>query len=167
VMGAGGIGRLVVAAAAARGAVVHVVDVDPARLDEALELGATTGRLAGDVVRPAAGGAPDVVIEASGAAPALRSALDLVRPGGRVVMLGLPGAPVELAVRQAVIAEVDLRSSSAHVCDTDIPTALDVLAARRIDHLVVERVVPLDQVVEEAFEPMAAGTLTGKAVISI
>jgi (R,R)-butanediol dehydrogenase / meso-butanediol dehydrogenase / diacetyl reductase len=171
IVGAGGIGSLLTAAAAALDLPAHVLDLDEQRLDAARELGAAA------VSRPDADGlaaaralgrtgAP-LVIEASGSAGGLRSALAVAGTGGRVVMLGLPGGDVALAVRQAVIAEVDLVSSSAHVCRSDLPAAVDVLNRRPVAGLIVDRTVSLDEIVPRGLAPLAAGKLTGKAVIAI
>ncbi|MFE2041450.1 zinc-binding dehydrogenase [Streptomyces sp. NPDC059477] len=171
IFGAGGIGSLLIAAAVVRGVPVHVLDVDPARLETALALGAGTARVPDEaglaaVRRLGRTGAP-VTVEASGAPAALRGALRITGAGGRVVLLGLPGGAAEVDVRTAVISEIDLVASSAHVCATDLPEAVAALAARPVDQLIVDRVVDLADVVAGGLEPLAAGALRGKAVVSV
>jgi (R,R)-butanediol dehydrogenase/meso-butanediol dehydrogenase/diacetyl reductase len=170
IVGAGGIGSLLIAAAAARDIPAHVLDLDEQRLQAARELGAiTTSRPDDDGLAAARAlgrtGAP-LVIEASGSAGGLRTALAIAGTGGRVVMLGLPGGDVALAIRQAVIAEVDLVSSSAHVCRSDLPAAVGALHRRPVAKLIVSRTVPLDEIVPQGLAPLAAGNLTGKAIIA-
>lgn len=84
VTGAGPVGLLVAQVAAAWGAEAMVVDVNPARLTVA-------GSFSG--VRPVGAQASvdgvDVLIECSGAAPALAAAVDCVRPAGTVVIVGM------------------------------------------------------------------------------
>jgi (R,R)-butanediol dehydrogenase/meso-butanediol dehydrogenase/diacetyl reductase len=171
IVGAGGIGSLLIAAATARGIPAHVLDLDEQRLDAARCLGALTAARPDDKGLAAARalgrtGAP-LVIEASGTDGGLRTALAIAGTGGRVVMLGLPRGDVSLAVRPAVIAEVDLVSSSAHVCRTDLPAAVTALARHPIAGQITSDTVPLDEIVPRGLAPLAAGTLTGKAVIAI
>jgi (R,R)-butanediol dehydrogenase/meso-butanediol dehydrogenase/diacetyl reductase len=170
VVGAGGIGSLLIAAATARDIPVHVLDPDEQRLPVARELGAVTASPPDDGLAAARAlgrdGAP-LVIEASGSAGGLRTALAIAGTGGRVVMLGLPGGDVALAVRRAVIAEIDLISSSAHVCRSDLPAAVDALHRRPVAQLIVGRTVALDEIAARGLAPLAAGNLAGKAVIAI
>jgi (R,R)-butanediol dehydrogenase/meso-butanediol dehydrogenase/diacetyl reductase len=53
----------------------------------------------------------------------------------------------------------------AHVCDTDIPAALELLTARPLSSLLVDRVVTLADVVDGGFEPLAAGAARGKILV--
>lgn len=171
IFGAGGIGSLLVAAAASRGVRAHVLDLDEERLATALGLGAVTARMADDkglaAVRELGRTGAPVVIEASGSAAGLRDALGVAGTGGRVVMLGLPKAAAEVDVRTAVISEIDLVSSSAHVCATDIPEAVAALARQPISGRIVDRIVALDEIVPLGLQPLAAGRLRGKAVVAV
>jgi threonine dehydrogenase-like Zn-dependent dehydrogenase len=171
VFGAGGIGTLLIAAAAFRGTPVHVLDVDPGRLETAVALGAASARIADpaglDAVRGLGRTGAPVVVEASGSAAGLRDALRVTGTGGRVVMLGLPKATAEVDVRAAVVAEIDLVSTSAHVCATDIPEAVAALTARPVSGLIVDRVVLLEEIVPQGLAPLAAGALRGKAVVRV
>jgi threonine 3-dehydrogenase len=45
----------------------------------------------------------DVVLEMSGAPPAIQQAMRLARPGGRVSLMGIPSRPVELRVSEDII----------------------------------------------------------------
>ena len=73
----------------------------------------------------------DVVIEASGAAPAPAAATVGVRRGGRVLLVGLHAAPREIDLTRMIVREVDVFTSVAHICDSDIPAALELLAHER------------------------------------
>lgn len=98
VIGCGPIGLLVVALARLAGAAsIVATDPDPRRLDAARELGAGTviqargGPTDGDAVMGATGGrGVDVVFEAAGEAAAVECAVTAARPGGRIVLLGIP-----------------------------------------------------------------------------
>jgi (R,R)-butanediol dehydrogenase/meso-butanediol dehydrogenase/diacetyl reductase len=171
VIGAGGIGAQLVAAAAGLGARVIAVDVDRARLRTAAALGAeelvdASAGAAGESVLEITGGegAP-VVIEASGAPAGLESALASVRRGGTVVLVGMPSVPPSIDVVDAILREVDLVTSVAHVCDTDLPQALGLLARGRIADEVIDDVIPLGSLVNGGLRPVAEGSAGGKIVI--
>jgi L-iditol 2-dehydrogenase len=83
--------------------VVHVVDEDPV---------AATHRLAG--------GALDLVIETAGAVEAVHLATQLVRPGGRVVLLGLAGEgkTLELPADRIMLSDMDVIGSCSYPTST-------------------------------------------------
>ena len=95
VLGAGPVGLAVAEVARERGAQVLVTDLNAARLQIAADLGLATLPAGPDLearVRAMTGGdGMPVVMEATGAVPAIEQAAQLVAPGGRVVILGLVG----------------------------------------------------------------------------
>jgi len=112
VTGCGPIGALVVAAAKMHGA-LEVVATDV--VDEALKRASAVGadvtiNVASDGAKLAAyakgKGTFDVVVEASANEAALRSALDVIRPRGRLVQLGL-GGNVTVPQTQLVAKEIE------------------------------------------------------------
>lgn len=119
VAGAGPIGLLTMAAAVAAGATdVIVTDVVPAKLEAASDRGAdltvdvSETDLETAVAEYTDGVGADVVVEASGAAPSIRSTVDAVRRGGTVVLVGLADeATVPLDVLEIVDNELDVRGS--------------------------------------------------------
>jgi len=173
VIGVGGIGAFIVAAAAAAGASPLVaLDVDEARLGTAERLGATfavdaRGRTIDEAIHAALGpeGA-DVVIEASGVPAAPAAALAAAKRGGRVLIVGLQSAPRALDLLSMAVREVELSTTLAHVCDIDLPEALALLADSDLASIVTDRVIGLDDLVEEGIRPLAAGTATGKIVVA-
>lgn len=172
VNGAGAIGSFIVAGAVASGAgAIVAVDVDRARLDVVAELGAshTVDATEGDpyeVVREITGGAlADVSIEASGIPDGMARVQRLTRRGGTILLVGLPKKPVTLDAVDLILREIDVATTVAHVCDQNLPAALDLLAGRDLAGLLVERVVTLDRAVEEALVPMAAGEARGKLLV--
>ncbi len=97
VLGAGPIGLLVIRLAALSGAVrVFATDVRADRVEAAVAFGAQEAiRVAdadpGSWVRGrTAGRGVDVAIECAGAPAAVAQAIDVVRPGGSVVLVGIP-----------------------------------------------------------------------------
>ncbi|MWG35759.1 NAD(P)-dependent alcohol dehydrogenase [Halomarina oriensis] len=139
VAGAGPIGLLVLAAARAAGATdVLVTDVVDEKLAFADERGADrTVNVAEADLEPVVtectdGEGVDVVIEASGAEPSIRSTLDVVRRGGVVVLVGLASeATVPFDVLDVVDNELDVRGSFRY--ENTYPAAIDLLADGAVD----------------------------------
>lgn len=174
VIGAGGIGAFVVAAAAALGArPVIAVDVSEPRLQAAAELGATVlvnaaSDDAAEAVLAATGGqGAHVVIEASGAASSPGAALRAVRRGGDVVIVGLQAGPVPADLFSVSTREVDVHGTLAHVCGDDLGEAVAVLAGRPIAPVVLGGVIALDDLVSAGLRPLAERTATGKIVVDV
>ena len=156
VIGAGGIGSFIVAGASRRAAAGRVVaiDLDDDRLATASALGA------GEVV------GFDVVIEASGAPHAPSAAIVGVRRGGRVLLVGLHAAPRSIDLTQMIVREVDVFTTVAHVCDSDIPAALDLLAESNVAAVTAGPTIPLEALVEEGLRPLAERRAGGKILVN-
>jgi len=138
VLGAGPIGTLTALAALAGGcAKVIITDVQDEKLRIAAGLGAIepvnvrTQRLA-EVVRQATDGwGADVVFDAVGLPQSCAQAIEVVCPGGCIVFIGMPGAPVPFDVVAAQVKEVRCETifRYAHV----FPRALALLGSGRLD----------------------------------
>jgi threonine dehydrogenase-like Zn-dependent dehydrogenase len=174
VIGAGGIGAFIVAAASALGAEPLIaVDVADGRLSTAARLGATrtvNAERADAVaqVRAATGqqGA-HVVIEASGAPASPAAALAMARRGGTVVAVGLQQAPAGLDLFSLSTREVDLRGTLAHVCGEDLAEAVSVLAGTALAASVLGAVIPLAGLVDGGLRPLAERKARGKIVVDV
>jgi (R,R)-butanediol dehydrogenase / meso-butanediol dehydrogenase / diacetyl reductase len=174
VVGVGGIGSFLTAAASTLGPMPLIaIDLDPGRLEHAMRVGADVLLQPGQddvtaAVRRVTGGeGADVVIEASGSPGGLEVALGAVRRGGRLHLVGLPARPSTIDLHESIVHEVDFSSSNGHVCTTDIPEALDLLAAADLGAQVTDRVIELDQLVTGGLEPMSRGEVHGKVVVAI
>jgi (R,R)-butanediol dehydrogenase/meso-butanediol dehydrogenase/diacetyl reductase len=173
VIGAGGIGALVIFAAAARGARVIAIDVDEQRLETARVLGAQlaldarAADLAELVLEATAREGAGVVIEASGAQHAPAAATRAVRRGGRVLLVGLQAAPRELDLLALTLREVSLETTVAHVCAVDVPAALELLATGTLADDVLGEVIALEELVEAGIRPLADGVARGKTVVAL
>jgi (R,R)-butanediol dehydrogenase / meso-butanediol dehydrogenase / diacetyl reductase len=167
VIGAGGIGSMIVHAAAARGAAeVVAVDIDRVRLALAGKLGATSLLDASsDDVRELAGAW--TVIEATGSKSGLETAISIVRPGGRILLVGLQHEPPDIDLATLTISEVELLTSQAHVCSTDLPEAVLLLAARSISEHAVDRVIELEELVPEGIDAMLSHEVHGKVAVRV
>ena len=113
VTGAGTIGMVTVMAALAAGCSrVIVSDVQAPKLEIAAQFGAVTPvdvrseDLAAVVNRETDGWGVDLVFEASGNETAASEVFNHVCPGGRVVFIGMPGAPIAYDVLAAQVKEV-------------------------------------------------------------
>ena len=176
VIGVGGIGAFIVAAAAALGAAPLIaVDVAAGRLETAAALGATHTVLAGPghggpvpaILAAAGAEGAHVVIEASGAPDSPAIALESVRRGGDVVIVGLQHHPFGIDLFSVATREVDLHGTLAHVCGEDLSAALAVLAETRLAATVLGDVIPLDELVEGGLRPLAERKAHGKIVVDV
>jgi threonine dehydrogenase-like Zn-dependent dehydrogenase len=117
VVGAGTLGLLALQVLRGRGARVLVVSRSSRRFALARELGAaatlalTDGALEAPARAFSGREGVDVVVETAGTADAVTHALSLVRPGGRVVLTGLPHEPTPVAFFSVVRREVTLTGS--------------------------------------------------------
>ncbi len=123
VFGCGPLGLLLVQLLAVAGASVVADDPLPHRLAAAEKLGAT----------PLDGHAVDVAFEVAGEDGALATALDALRPGGRVVVVGIPDGD-----RTAFTASVARRKElTIALCRRmqpgDLPRAIRLADARKVD----------------------------------
>ena len=171
-MGVGGIGAFMLAAARAQGlGPIIVIDIDEDRLAKAAGLGAAhlvNARREDplDRIRALTDGAGVLVfLEASGAPHGPALALDATRQGGQVLLVGVQGAPRSLDLRRMVLSEVNVATTVAHVCDVDLPEALNILATTELVSTALDRVIPLDGLVQDGLLAMSEGRAKGKIVI--
>ncbi|MDE2364666.1 MAG: L-idonate 5-dehydrogenase [Hyphomicrobiales bacterium] len=155
VTGCGPIGALMVLVARTGGAAeIVVTDIADAPLATARKLGATHAiNSANDASAldpyKAGKGVFDLLFEASGNQAALRGALDLMRPGGIIVQLGL-GGEMTLPVNSIVTKELQLRGTFRF--DPEFELGLRLMGEGVIDvNPVISASLPFDRAVE-AFE---------------
>jgi L-iditol 2-dehydrogenase len=149
VIGIGTLGSLAVTLARlhAPGALI-AYGVRPEELEFALALGADGGVHVLDedpvaATHKLAGGALDVVIETAGAVEAVQLATQLVRPGGRVVLLGIAGEgkTLELPADRIMLSDMDVIGSCSY------PTS----SWTRMVRLLERGAVDLDPIVTHRF----------------
>jgi L-idonate 5-dehydrogenase len=155
VTGSGPIGALVVIAARRAGAAeIVVTDVADGALGFARMVGADkTINIAQnpEALAPYAidKGTFDVMFEASGNEAALRGGLDVVRPGGVIVQLGL-GGEMKLPINALVAREIELRGTFRF--HLEFALAVHLIGAGLVNvKPLISATLPLDQAVE-AFE---------------
>ena len=128
IVGAGTLGLLALQVLRARGARVMVTSRSRRRFDLASQLGADAthatleGPLADAARRFAGREGVDLVVETAGTAEAVTHALELVRPGGRVVLTGLPHEPTSVSFFSVVRREITLTGSMIY--QDEFPEAL-------------------------------------------
>jgi threonine dehydrogenase-like Zn-dependent dehydrogenase len=167
IFGAGPVGLFTALAARRLGPEkVLVIDTDPQRVEfarevygfealdtsemapEAVVAGATDGRMA------------TVAIDAVGVVPAVKSAMKVVRDGGRIAVVGVYGAErYEIPMGVAWIRGIDLRFSGMANVQATWDEALSAIAAKELDPTrAITHRLSLDEVVEgyELFESRAA-----------
>jgi threonine dehydrogenase-like Zn-dependent dehydrogenase len=169
-IGLGAIGAFICAALRGHDGDVIAMDVDPARLALARELGATSTHLLSmdetpHSIRAAFPQGIDVVFETAGVTGAAERAYALAVEGGTVVLVGLNKTPQPLVLSAIVLREVNTVTTVAHVCADDMPDALELLTKRPLAHLLVDTTVPLSDVVDGAFGRLATGQATGKIIV--
>jgi 2-desacetyl-2-hydroxyethyl bacteriochlorophyllide A dehydrogenase len=136
VVGAGTLGLLALQVLRAAGARVLVVSRSTRRFALARELGAgeTHAVAAGpldDTARRFSGReGVDLVVETAGTAEAVNHAVALVRPGGRIVLTGLPHEPTTLSFFPVVRHEITIVGSMIY--QDEFPQALGLLETGRV-----------------------------------
>lgn len=157
VLGAGPIGQLVGLAARAAGAsAVVVLEPNAARRERAGALGFSA------VLDPSSlderariddfPEGVDVAMECSGAPAALRTCLEAVRPGGRIVQTALPHADVEIDVRKLTAKDLTITGRNAYPI-TFWPRVIRLVASGALPvERVVTKTVDLDDIVNDGFE---------------
>lgn len=186
VLGLGPIGLATVQALKVEGiGRVIGIDVSPARLALAEQLGADvvvdasrestlerlqelTGKGPRGYGGGPAGANADLVCECAGLPGTLQDALQIVRRGGRLVVVALFERLAEIDVNQLVIKELEVRGSFGYGAGgfTGFRDALELLAAGRVDtHPWVTHRFPL-AAVAEAFRAQADRTHAVKVMLA-
>lgn len=173
VTGCGPIGLMAIPVCKMAGAgVVIASDVTESRLALARKMGADLvldardGGVAERVRERTGGSGADAVLEMSGHPSGIRDALQAVRGGGWVGLLGLPGAPVELdLVNLVIFKEVRLQGIFGRLMwQTWEQMSAMLLQGLDIRPIITHR-LPLERF-EEAFERLESGG-AGKVILTI
>lgn len=132
VVGAGMIGLLTLQAAKAAGATrIIAVDLNETRLAVAKQLGATETLRADQYDVPAAvrdltaGRGADVAFEVVGATPTVKTAIEAVRKGGNVTLVGNISPTIDLPLQSVVTREITLRGTCG--CNGEYPQCIDLM----------------------------------------
>lgn len=137
VLGAGMIGLLCLQALRAAGcSTVFISDIDPSRLALAKEVGATeplnaTGdELVAEIFKRTQGAGVDLALEAVGIDATVRAAVNSVRKGGAVTLVGNITPEVTLPLQTAVTRQIRIQGSCASA--GEYPQAIQLLTSGAI-----------------------------------
>jgi S-(hydroxymethyl)glutathione dehydrogenase/alcohol dehydrogenase len=173
VIGAGGVGSNMIQVARALGASqVIAVDIAEDKLAAARRLGATdvVNGLAGDpveAVRELSGGGVDLALEALGRSETVLNAFNMVRDGGRVVVVGIAAgttqAPIEIT--RLVRRSVTLKGSYGARMRSDLPVLIRMLETGQIgvSNLITRR-FRLDEA-DAGYQALSRGEITSRAIV--
>jgi len=150
VVGAGTIGLLVMQALRSAGCSrVFISDVDPTRLKLAEELGATATLSAGPELTPRLlqltnGRGVGIAVEAVGINATINAAIDSVRKGGSVVLVGNVTPEITLPLQKVVTRQLRLQGSCASA--GEYPRSIDLMSsgAIRVKPLITA-IAPLEE----------------------
>ncbi len=151
IVGAGMIGLLTLQAVQRAGASQTVVfDVDESRLAMARELGASCTYLSGSteagckILEMTEGRGADIALECVGITPAVGLALESVRKGGTLTLVGNIAPVIELGLQSVVTRQIRLQGSCASA--GEYPEAIAAMSSGeiRVDGL-LSAVAPLEE----------------------
>jgi len=176
VMGCGGVGLNVIQGARIAGAgKIVAIDMFDSKLEMAKDFGAThtvnpnSGDAGGQVTTLNDGRGPDVAFEVIGLKATMQQAIDMIRPGGEAVLVGVPRMDVMLELNAAftflyldkTVKGCWYGSSDVH---KDVPKLLDFWknGQLKLEEL-ISREIKVEQV-NEAFEAMGSGEVARSVI---
>ncbi len=150
VIGAGTIGLLCLQALRVAGCSrILLADIDPSRLGLAKEFGATTVlkpelEFAKQVSHQTGGEGVDLVVEAVGRNETVGTAIDAVRKGGTVILVGNIAPEVTLPLQKVVTRQIRLQGSCASA--GEYPRAIELMASGAINvKPLITAIAPLEE----------------------
>ncbi|HVX33696.1 MAG TPA: alcohol dehydrogenase catalytic domain-containing protein [Solirubrobacterales bacterium] len=131
-----------------------VCELSPGRLARAAAHGFETHAPEPDrkdfarAVRGLTGGGAGVVVDCTGAAPALEAALEMSERGGRIVIAGIPKKPVAVDAGRMVLYERELIATLGYA--NDLPRVAAMIASGALDpSVMITNRIALGEVAEE------------------
>lgn len=167
ISGIGGLGHLAVQYATAMGLKVAAVDVDDAKLELALRLGASVAVNArrddpAAFLKKHIGGAHGALVTAA-SPKAFEQAMGMVRRGGTISLNGLPAGSFPLPIFDTVLNGITVRGSIVG-SRLDLQEALDFARDGRVRSTVrAERLENINRV----FQDMRDGAIEGRVVLDL
>ena len=173
IFGAGPIGLLTVIAAKAAGASkIFVFDLSEERLNKAKAIGATHTINSGesnpsDVINKHTDNGVDVAFEVAGVAPTLKSAIDVTKARGTVVIVSIFGHPIEWNPMQLTNTGVKLTSTIAYT-PTTFQQTIDLIKEGNLKVKdVVTDEIELDDIVESGFKQLVNDKSQAKILVKL
>ena len=165
ITGVGSIGLMAIPVARAAGATaVYAIDVNPAKLELARQLGADAtfiadqSDLVAEIKRRTRGDGADVLLEMSGSGDAIDLGLQLLRNGGTAALLGIPADKVNLNLAERIIFKglTVLGINGRRMFETWYQTEALVKSGRVDPRSIISHVLPYSAF-DHAFELMEKG----------
>lgn len=176
VVAVGGVGTSLVNLASLMGAYpLAAVDIRDDKLELAKRLGAThvINSMKEDAVQKALeitdGRGFDVVFEAYGSPHTVETALNLVRDGGRVVLVGIApvGTRASFEITRLVRREIKLVGSYGARTRTDMPDLLKLVESGKLKpEALVTMQFGFDEI-NEAFEKLGRGEIVARSIVKV
>jgi len=157
IVGLGGLGLNGVRTAALLGGTVYGVDVNPLTFDAARDAGAVECFAKLESLRDLQ---PDVIVDFAGTGSTTEQALDVVRSGGRVVVVGMAATATTIDMHRLILRRQTLRGSFGRTA-TDMAEVLDLLAQGQLQPETT--VVDLADL-NEAYARLERGEVVGRLV---
>ncbi|HID05227.1 MAG TPA: hypothetical protein EYP20_05425 [Aigarchaeota archaeon] len=172
ILGCGGVGINAVQIAASLGASVIAIDIDGRKLQLAKQLGAVETvnpaevDLAKTVYQITGGAGVDAAFEIIGKPATLEQAFNLVKPGGRLVVVGYSAENWSMRVSRVMFREVTVLGSLG--CRlAEYPTLINMVRSGRIKlEPVISSRLKLEQV-NEAMKNLEEGRVLGRQIIVV
>lgn len=154
IIGLGGLGMNAVQVASLAGATVFGIDIRHETFDLALAHGAAKCFTSLDEISDGL----DIILDFAGTGTSTAQAVDVIKPGGRVVLVGLGAPAAEIATNQLVTKNVQLRGSIG-ASIAELEAVLGLIAMGALQPIVTE--VPFKDV-ESSLRRLEAGGVTGR-----
>jgi len=106
------------------------------------------GREFAKAVRGRTGGGAEIVVDCSGAVPALEAGIEMTQRGGRIVIAGIPKKPVPVDASRMVVYERSLIGTLGYA--NDLPRVARMIASGSLEpSVMITNRIPLGEVAEE------------------
>jgi len=161
ILGSGAVGLMALQVVRNSGAKkIFAIDTLEYRLDLAKKLGATTtiNALKEDPIKEVlAEGGVNIVFDAVGHQKTVQQALSMVQKGGKVVIIGMLEATMELGMLDVTVKEIEIRGSYGYTSD-DFQQALTLIAEGKVEvKPLITHVLPLNDIAK-GFDMLSQGT---------
>jgi L-iditol 2-dehydrogenase len=150
VFGSGMIGLFIIQLLKQAGCNVIAVDVLQGKLDMAKNAGAgvilnaQTDNVPGEIRKLTQNRGADFAFEAVGITPTIKSAIDSLRKGATLILVGNLSPSVELPLQKVVTQEINVKGSCA--INGEYPAVLDLISKRKINvDRMISAVAPLSE----------------------
>ena len=167
-LGIGGMGIQAIEMAHISGASVLVTSRNDKRLDFAKKLGAevmvntTKQDLTKEVMAYTEGEGADIVVNSIGLSDTMKQAVELVRPGGKIIVIGLMAPQFTVPHMKLVMNEIEITGSRI-ATKLDVIKVIDLIAADRLHPAVTVSYLLSD--FKAGFEAVEKGEIMGRAAL--